>query len=134
MSVRIARLRSGEDIIAGLKEVLTKETEQVAAIQCEDPYAVALVEDTDTMFEDSANPIRMSNPKVHMVSWVPLSASRVIYLDPNEIICVYDPHTQVIEQYNKILEAMNGSGNDGDGDGGRGESAVNGEDSFIEGS
>jgi hypothetical protein len=134
MSVRIARLRSGEDIIAGLKEVLTKETEQVAAIQCEDPYAVALVEDTESMFERSGNPIRMSNPKVHMVSWVPLSANRVIYLDPNEIICVYDPHTQVLEQYSKILEAMNGAGNDGDGDSGRGESAVDSEDSSTEGS
>lgn len=113
MSVRIARLRSGEDIIAGLKEVLTKETEQVAAIQCEDPYSVALVEDTQSMFERGPNPIRMSKPEVHMVSWAPLSASRILYLDPNEIVCVYDPHAQVLEQYNKILEAMNGGGNDG---------------------
>lgn len=111
MTVRIARLRSGEDIIAEIKEVSIKDSNQVAAIQFEDAYSVALVEDPNAMFNEG-QPIKVSNPKVHMISWIPLSANRTVYIDPNEIICVYDPHSQVLKQYSELLEAVNGGGND----------------------
>lgn len=131
MTVRIARLRSGEDIIAEIKEVALKDTQQVAAIQFEDPYSVALVEDPSSMF-DEGQPIKVSNPKVHMLSWVPLSANRTIYLDPNEIICVYDPHSQVLKQYQELLEAVNGGGNDVGG--GTVDESLSFENSFVEAS
>jgi hypothetical protein len=129
MTVRIARLRSGEDIIAEIKEVVLKDTQQVAAIQLEDPYCVALVEDPNAMFSEG-QPIKVSNPKVHMLSWVPLSASRTIHLDPNEIICVYDPHSQVLKQYSELLEAVNGGGNNLGG--GAEDESLTFENSFVE--
>ena len=129
MTVRIARLRSGEDIIAEIKEVVLKDTQQVAAIQMEDPYSVALVEDPNAMF-DEGQPIKVSNPKVHMLSWVPLSASRTIHLDPNEIVMVYDPHSQVLKQYSELLEAINGGGNDLGG--GAEDESLSFENSFVE--
>lgn len=129
MSVRIARLRSGEDIIADIKEVIAKDTQQVVAIQFEDPYSVALVEDPSAMFQEE-QPIKLSNPKVHMLSWVPLSASRTVMVEPSEIICVYDPHSQVLEQYSKLLEAVNGGGDNYGG--GTEDDTLSYENSFVE--
>lgn len=129
MSVRIARLRSGEDIIAEMKEVIAKDTQQVVAIQFEDPYSVALVEDPAAMFNDM-QPIKMSNPKVHMLSWVPLSASRSVMIEPSEIICVYDAHSQVLDQYSKLMEAVNGGGDNYGG--GSEDDSLSYENSFVE--
>jgi hypothetical protein len=129
MSVRIARLRSGEDIIAEMKEVIAKDTEQVVAIQFEDPYSVALVEDPSAMFEEG-QPIKVSNPKVHMLSWVPLSANRNIMIEPSEIICVYDAHSQVLKQYSELVEAVNGGGDKLGG--GAEDESLTFENSFVE--
>lgn len=117
MSVKIVRLRSGEDIIADIKEVTTKETEQVAAFQFEDPFSVGLqneiADDTIELDGEKNEPIRMHKPQVHMISWIPLSASRVVYVEPSEVVMAYDPHPTVLDQYNRILEVVNGNGSNG---------------------
>lgn len=115
MSVKIARLRSGEDIISDIREVYNSDTERIAAIQIDNPYIVTIIEDSANMFADDEEPFKMSNPKIAFYPWAPLSSSNVLYLDPNEVICVYDPHSDIIEKYSKLLEAVNGrNGNAGD--------------------
>ena len=42
MSVRIARLKSGEDIISDIKEVYAKENNQLAGISLEDLFTNAI--------------------------------------------------------------------------------------------
>jgi hypothetical protein len=122
MSVKIVRLRNGEDIIAEIKEVTSKETDQVAALQFEDPFSIGLQNDTADMFVDGTveidgqdEPIKMHKPKVHMLSWIPLSASRTVYVEPSEVVMAYDPHPTVLDQYNRILEVINGNGNTSSG-------------------
>jgi hypothetical protein len=140
MSVKIARLRSGEDVIATIKEVVNSETKQVAAIQLEDPYNVSIVEDTASLFNtDSGQPKKTSSPQISFYPWAPLSVNRTLYIDANELICVYDPHNEVIEQYTKLLEAINGGTDDGrngrdggDGIGGDGNVSTDSEVNFAE--
>ena len=115
MSVKIARLKNGEDIISDIKEVYSKDTNKLAGIQLEDPYLVSIIEDTANMFREGDAPFKRSNPKLGLYPWVPLSNDRTIFIDPSELLCVYDPHEQVLEQYNKLLEAINGRGNDDGG-------------------
>lgn len=132
MSVKIVRLKSGEDIIADIKEVYLKEDEQkIAALQFEDPFSVALEQDPASMFSEGS-PVKVSNPKVHMVSWIPLSASRKIFVEPTEVVCAYDPHTAVLEQYQRILEAVNGGGSELGG--GTVDESLSFENSFVEAS
>jgi len=116
MSVKIARLKNGEDIICEIKEVYAKETNKLAAISLEDPYLVSIIDDPANMFRDGDGPFKTSNPKLGMYPWAPLSAERTIFIDPTELLCAYDPQEQVLEQYTKLLEAINhGGGSAGGG-------------------
>ena len=122
MSVKIVRLRTGEDIIAEIKEVTTKETDQVAALQFEDPFSIGLETDTPDMFLDDSieidgqeQPIKMHKPQVRMFSWIPLASSRVVYVEPSEVVMAYDPHPTVLDQYNRILEVVNENGKSSSG-------------------
>jgi hypothetical protein len=112
MSVKIARLKNGEDIICEIKEVYSKETNKLAAISLEDPYLVSIMDDPANLFRDGDGPFKTSNPKLGLYPWAPLSAERTIFIDPTELLCAYDPQAQVLEQYTKLLEAINGGGND----------------------
>jgi hypothetical protein len=115
MTVKIARLKSGEDIIAEIKEVYTKD-EKLAAISLQDPYLVSIIHDPANMFHEGDEPFKTSNPKLGLYPWAPLSSERTIYIDPTELLCAYDPQQQVLEQYQKLLEAINhDGGNDGGG-------------------
>lgn len=112
MSVKIARLKNGNDIISDIKEVYSKESNKLAGIQLEDPYLVDIIEDTANLFQDGDVPFKRSNPKLGMYPWAPLSSDRIIFIDPTELLCVYEAHEQVLSQYTKLLEAINGGGND----------------------
>lgn len=112
MSVKIARLKSGEDIICEIQEVYSKDTNRLAAISLEDPYLVSIIQDPANLFQEGDGPYKTSNPKLGLYPWAPLSAERTIFIDPTELLCAYDPQQQVLEQYNKLLEAVNGGGND----------------------
>jgi hypothetical protein len=112
MSVKIARLKNGDDVISDIKEVYSKDTNKLAGIQLGDPYLVDIIEDTANLFQEGDEPFKRSNPKVGMYPWAPLSSERILFIDPTELLCVYDPHEKVLEQYSKLLEAINGGGND----------------------
>jgi hypothetical protein len=116
MTVKLVRLKNGEDIIADLKEVLDKDSETVAAIQFDTPYMVCIDEPTENMFSDpSSGGTKITTPRLRFFPWAPLSKDRILYIDPNQIVCIYDPYQQILEKYQTIVEAMNHGGNDGDG-------------------
>jgi hypothetical protein len=116
MTVKLVRLRNGEDIIADIKEVVNKETNQAAALQFDTPYMVMIEEQVDDMFADpNDGGTKITNPRIRFFPWVPLSKDRIVYIDPTQIVCLYEPYQQVLEQYQKVVEAMNHGGNDGDG-------------------
>lgn len=137
MSVKIARLRSGEDVIADVKEVSAKDDPNKVAVafQFEEPYTVIL-EDSEEMEmamwgegligddaledegveyldDDPDNPIadltegnaeEAKQPTLILYPWCPLARSRQFYLRIDEVVTVYDPHTQVIDKYTELLE------------------------------
>ena len=138
MSVKIARLKSGEDVIADVKEVSAKDDPNKVAVafQFEEPYTVIL-EDSEEMemamwgeglFEDEVvedqgveyldddpdNPLtdltednadEAKQPTLILYPWCPLARNRQFFLRIDEVVTVYDPHTQVIDKYNELLEA-----------------------------
>lgn len=135
MSVKIARLKSGEDVIADVKEVSAKDDPNKVAVafQFEEPYTVILedseememamwgeglivgdeaIEDEGVEYldDDPDNPLTEANeeeakqPTLILYPWCPLARNRQFYLRIDEVVTVYDPHTQVIDKYNELLE------------------------------
>jgi len=111
MSVKIARLRSGEDIISDIKEI-HDEDNNLVAIRLEVPYMIGLEESIENMFSEDGTQ-KVSSPRVRFFPWTPLAKSQLIFVDPNEIICVYEPVEQIMLKYETIKEAVqHGGGNE----------------------
>jgi hypothetical protein len=120
MTVKLVRLKNGEDIIADLKEVVESESSTtIAAIQFDTPFMVGIDEPTENMFVDeSEGGTKITTPRIRFFPWAPLSRDRILYIDPSQIVCIYDPYQQILDQYKKLVETMNhGGGNDGNGAG-----------------
>ena len=126
MSVKIARLKGGEDVIADIKEVSAKEDENKTAIafMFRDPYTVILDDQSEIEMEmwgegdeemEEENEILASNkeaieknPNLILYPWAPLATNRDFYIRLEEVVTVYDPHGQVTEKYIELIEAKNG--------------------------
>lgn len=126
MSVKIARLKGGEDVIADIKEVSAKEDENKTAIafMFRDPYTVILDDQSEIEMEmwgegdeemEEENEILASNkeaieknPNLILYPWAPLATNRDFYIRLEEVVTVYDPHGQVTEKYIELIEAKDG--------------------------
>ena len=120
MSVRIVRTRNGEDIIADLFEVTTKEKPNDAvAFQLRYPYNVWLENAPEPQLlseNDSGEVItKKSNPEIRFEPWARLSKDRSIMMKLEEVVSAYETYPEVEEKYNKIVEAESGRGNDATG-------------------
>ena len=117
MSVRIVRMRNGEDVICDLYEVTTKENPKDAvAFQLVHPYNVCVLEqEPELVVEgDDTNIHKISDPEINFTPWAPLAKDRKIMLKMEEVVTAYETFEEVITKYNELVEAVNGRGN-GDG-------------------
>ena len=107
MSVRIVRMRNGEDVIADLYEVTTKEDpEKPIAFQLRNPYNVYVMEQD---LED--NDIqKVSDPEISFRPWAPLSLKDTIMLKLDEVVTAYETYAEIIKKYTELVEATNGRG------------------------
>lgn len=107
MSVRIARLKNGEDVIANIQAVFTSEdTEQHQPVgwQFDLPYTIQVI--SITAEENYRKITKVSEPELFFQPWMPLSAQSSIIIRFDEIIAVYDPHEAVLKKYQEITEAQ----------------------------
>ena len=130
MSVKIARLKGGEDVIADIKEVSAKEDENKTAIafMFRDPYVIILDDQSELEMEmwgegdeemEEEQEILASNkeaieknPNLILYPWAPLATNRDFYIRLEEVVTVYDPHGQVTEKYIELIEAKDGESKD----------------------
>ena len=130
MSVKIARLKGGEAVIADIKEVSAKEDENKTAIafMFRDPYTVILDDQSEIEMEmwgegdeemEEEQEILASNkeaieknPNLILYPWAPLATNRDFYIRLEEVVTVYDPHGQVTEKYTELIEVKDGESKD----------------------
>tara|TARA_B100000282_G_scaffold91181_1_gene63975 strand:+ start:543 stop:974 length:432 start_codon:yes stop_codon:yes gene_type:complete len=111
MSVRVVRMRNGEDVIADVFEIAAKdEPEKAVAFRMDHPYNVYVVETDQDLLIESEGVQKMSSPEIQFTPWAPLSKDRRVILRLDEIISAYDTYPEVIEKYNELVEAANGRG------------------------
>ena len=97
MSVRIVRMRNGEDVICDLFEVTTKEKpEDVVAFQLVHPYNVCVLEQEPELViegeesNDYTNIHKISDPEINFTPWAPLAKDRKIMLKMEEVVTAYE--------------------------------------------
>lgn len=99
MAVKLAVLKSGEDVVADIKE-LCDENDNVVALVFNNPVVVKLI--TNQALLDGENP---DEYKVAFYPWQPLSAERDIPVRSDWIVSISEPIELVKTSY---LEKMNG--------------------------
>jgi hypothetical protein len=96
MSVKIAVLKSGEDVIADIKEIVEKETEKGISLLFENAYVVT-VEKQNTMFltEETAPP----SANIHFTPWMPLTRETKIMIPHDWVVTIVEPHEDILNSY-----------------------------------
>jgi hypothetical protein len=105
MTVKIALLKSGEQVICDLKEMVTtveeSGDEKVIGYFFEFPYIIRLRNPELVLDKDS--PIQL---EISMFSWLPLSKDHVIPVTPNWVVTIFEPTKKVKDMYTSVLERI----------------------------
>ena len=118
MSVRVVRMRNGEDVIADVFEIASKdEPEKAVAFRMDLPYNVHVVDTDQDLLIETEGVHQMRSPEIQFIPWAPLSKDRRVILRLDEIVSAYDTYPEVIDKYNELVEAANGRGNTNSGNG-----------------
>jgi len=93
MTVKIALLKSGEDVIADWHELVAGDEDNVAAYLAKNPYVVKLNK------TDISSPEAKTKVGVTYFPWMPLSKETDIPINPDWVVTLVDPVDQVKESY-----------------------------------
>lgn len=116
MTVKLALLKSGEDVIADIREAISEETNKIVSYIFSNPYVVKLTQ-PQVLMEDSEQPETRSY-NISVYPWVPLSDDTDIAINPDWVVTIVEPAATLKKSYE---ERMNGRGNynvSGSNDGG----------------
>lgn len=102
MSVRIARLKSGEDVIADIQEVCPKDSpDRPVAYLLNKPYIIDCRENRNLLVETDA-PQRIDDISVVFYPWAPMSAETGILVPVEWVVTIYRPYEIIKEKYEKL--------------------------------
>jgi hypothetical protein len=106
MSIKLALLKSGEEVIADIKEIVNEE-EKIVSLLFSNPYVVKLITPQILVEELSESP--EMEYKVSFSSWLPLSLEKDIVVRTDWVVSIVEPVEMVKKSYE---EKFNGRGND----------------------
>ena len=106
MSIQLALLKSGEEVIADIKEYRDSDDILVSYL-FKDPYTIKIKTSQLLVEEDG------SKPKHEAVyyKWMALSKDDDIIVNKDWIVCITDPIDQIKKSYMERLNGRNGSSN-----------------------
>ena len=116
MSIQLTLLKSGEEVIADIKEIRHEETNELVSYLFKDPYCVK-IKTTQVLVEQETRP----KHELAYYKWMSLSKDNDIIVNKDWIVCITDPIDAVKQNYEERMNGRrsndsNGSTN-GSGDG-----------------
>lgn len=97
MTVKLALLKSGEQVISDIKE-LVDETQKVISLVFENPYVVQFLT-AELLYEGTANDGDGVNHKVSFHPWLPLSSDTTIPVSTDWVISIVEPLEWIKRSY-----------------------------------
>nr|BAR35501.1 hypothetical protein [uncultured Mediterranean phage uvMED] len=100
MTVKIARMQSGEDVIADIKEVReSPEATKALAYDFVDAFTITI--SAPEFEEDQLKALQ--DMKLQFFPWSPLTKGRAL-VTLYSVVAVSDPHDNVMQGYHEVLE------------------------------
>ena len=105
MTVKIARMQNGEDVVADIKEIRPEEGKSAIAYEFLNAFTVQIIRDTEDMFrETEEDPMDcLGNIKVEFFPYSPLSVGRNI-VTLYSVVSISDPHQNVEEGWRQAID------------------------------
>ena len=101
MSIKIALLKSGESVIADIKELISDE--KICGYQFKRPYIVDLAPNEEVLLlEEGQTPSEDRNVGVNFTPWICLTKDTEIPVRPDWIVTLVTP----VEEIEKLYEEM----------------------------
>ena len=100
MSIQLALLKSGEEVIADIKEIRQEDTDVLVSYLFKNPYCVK-IKTTQVLVEDESRP----KHQLAYYKWMSLSNDSDIIVNKDWVVCITDPLDSVKKNYE---EKMNG--------------------------
>ena len=96
MNVKLLLMKSGEDVVAEVQEMLIDE--KVVGYYLRYPCSVNLLTEMD---EEAEGGITKRPSRIQLLPWMPLSKNDVIPVVSDWIVTITDPVDQLVKMYNE---------------------------------
>jgi len=100
MTVKLALLKSGEDVVADLQEMVVKTPEgqdKMVGYIFKNPCIVKLVSGQQQTEPDQAIPF-----KIQLQPWMPLSKNKNIPVVPDWVVTITEPVDELVNTYERL--------------------------------
>lgn len=95
MAIKLAVLKSGEDVIADVKELILRD--RIVGYTFINPATVRFLDPDSIYFPEN-------NIDIVFAPWIPLTSQKEIPVAPDWIITLVDPIPQVIDKYKEGIK------------------------------
>ena len=95
MSVKLLLLKSGEEVITEVKEILDPNSKDPIGFHMHKPFRLDIVSND----EDGIVINQTKGYQVSWFPWAPLSKERDFYLPGHHVLTAYDPLDSIVDQY-----------------------------------
>tara|TARA_A100001388_G_C28593584_1_gene414655 strand:- start:258 stop:701 length:444 start_codon:yes stop_codon:yes gene_type:complete len=103
MSVKLLLLKSGEEVITEVKEILDPNSKDPIGFHMHKPFRLDIVSND----EDGIVINQTKGYQVSWFPWAPLSKERDFYLPGHHVLTAYDPLDSIAEQYLLAIKEEN---------------------------
>jgi glucosamine 6-phosphate synthetase-like amidotransferase/phosphosugar isomerase protein len=101
MAVKLALLKSGEQVIADIME-LVDDQNKVVSLVFSNPYVARLLT-PELLMENSIPDTGEVEHKVAFSPWIVLSADKKMALDPRWVVTIVEPHEWIKKSYEEKM-------------------------------
>ena len=110
MSIQLALLKSGEDVIADIKEYRDADDKLVSYL-FRDPYIIK-IKTSQLLVEEDSTP----KHEVIYYKWISLSKDSDIIVNKDWVVCITDPLDSITKSYKGRVHARRRNDSDGSSD------------------
>ena len=103
MTVKLAFLKSGEQVIADIME-LVNEDDKVVSLVFSNPYVARLLT-PELLMENSVQLNDEIEHKVAFSPWIVLSQDKKVAVDPAWVVTIVEPHEWIKSSYEEKMNA-----------------------------
>ena len=112
MSIKLALLKSGEEVIADISELRQKETDILISYLFKKPYCIK-IKTSQVLVEDESRP----KHELAYYKWMTLSKDNDIIVNKDWVVCITEPLDSVKKNYEEKMNGRRSNDSDGSSDG-----------------